>query len=168
MRRRAAWWTVFAAIALPALAYATLSGFARRPLSPGEAWTFGAAVVRATPAHLGGASLLETLRLGGRAFGSPLAAFTLRAGGRAYAIPLPPRTVHTPSRRNPHRFVTFASGAGLHAYLHSTLPTVGWLYREQFGSVHALQRGGLLLSVGSTFHAGTRVRELRFTLSAHP
>ena len=157
-----------AAAGLVILAYAVLSGFARRPLSPGEFGTFAAAVLRATPAHLGGSSALETLRLGGRAFGAPVATATLSVDGRAYAVPLPPRTTRAESHPRAQRFITFATPAERRRYLRSTLPRAGWRYREQFGSMHALERGDLLLSVGSTAYVGTRVGELRISLRARP
>jgi trimethylamine:corrinoid methyltransferase-like protein len=151
------------------LGYAVLSVFARKPLSPVESWTFAAAVLRATPAHVGGSNPVETLRLGGAAFGSPTVATLLSAGGRAYTIPLPPRTVRAESAHaQTQRFITFATPEELHAYLHSTLPRAGWRYREQLGSMHALERGDHILSVQSTFYVGTRVGELRISLRARP
>jgi hypothetical protein len=72
------------------LAYAVLSGFARRPLSPSEFWTFAAATLRATPAHLSGSDPRETLRLGGAAFGAPVESAILSAEGRPHTISLPP------------------------------------------------------------------------------
>jgi hypothetical protein len=152
-----------------AAAYAVLSGFARRPLSPPEFGTFAAAVLRATPAYLGGSDPLETLRLGGAAFGSPADTVVLPVDGRAYAVELPPRTARAESTRPPaRRFVTFATAEELHGYLRSTLPRAGWSYREQLGSMHALERGDLFLSVQSRFHAGTRVRELTISLRTRP
>lgn len=148
--------------------YAILSGFARRPLSLTEFWIFGAAMVRATPAHVRGNDPLETLRLGGGAFGSPTETTTLSAGGRGYTIPLPPRTTRPEDGAKAERFVTFATPDELWHYLRVTLPRAGWSYREQFGSVHALERGDLLLSVRSTFYRGTRIGELRISLLARP
>jgi hypothetical protein len=151
------------------LGYAVLSGFARRPLSPAESWIFAAAVLRATPAHLGGSNLVETLRLGGAAFGSPSQVAVFSVAGRAYTIPLPPRTVRVESAHaKSQRFITFASPRERQEYLRSTLPRAGWRYREQFGSMHALERGNHLLSVQSTFHVGTRVGELRISILARP
>jgi trimethylamine:corrinoid methyltransferase-like protein len=160
---------VGAALGLVLVGYAVLSGFARRPLNPAEFWTFAAAVLRATPAHLGGSNPVETLRLGGAAYGSPTGATVFLMAGQAYTIPLPPRTVPA---RNAHaqtqRFITFATTQDLHAYLHSTLPRAGWRYREQLGSMHALERGDHVLSVRSTFYVGTRVGELGISLRARP
>ena len=64
--------------------------------------------------------------------------------------------------------VTFATPDEMGHYLRVTLPRAGWKYREQFGSVHALERRDLLLSVQSTFYRGTRVGELRISLLARP
>ncbi|HEX7240284.1 MAG TPA: hypothetical protein VF263_08475 [Longimicrobiaceae bacterium] len=148
-----------------AAAYAALSGFARRPLSPPEFGIFAAAVLRATPAYLGDNDPVETLRLGGAAFGSPADTVVLTAEGRTYAVGLPPRTTRAESTHPPaRRFVTFATAEELHEYLRSTLPRAGWSYREQLGSMHAFERGDLLLSVQSRFHAGTRVRALSIGL----
>lgn len=148
-------------------AYAVLSGFAGRPLSPSELGIFAAAVLRAAPAHLGGSDPVETLRLGGAAFGSPADTVVLTADGRAYTVDLPPRTARAESPHPPaRRFVTFATAEELDEYLRSTLPRAGWSYREQLGSMHALERGDLLLSVQSRFHVGTRVRELSIGLRA--
>jgi hypothetical protein len=151
------------------VAYAVLSGCARRPLNPAEFWTFAAAVLRATPAHLGGSNPAETLRLGGAAFGAPTTAALFSVAGQGYAIPLPPRTARAPNEHaQSQRFVTFATPRELHTYLRSTLPRAGWRYREQLGSMHALERGTHVLSVQSTFYAGTRVGELRISLRARP
>ena len=151
------------------LGYVTLSTFARRPLSPGEFWAFTAAVLRATPAHLSGSNPVETLRLGGAAFGSPTRSAVFSVEGETHTIPLPPRTA---TARNAHaqsqRFVTFATTEELREYLRSTLPRAGWRYREQFGSMHALERGNHVLSVQSTFYVGTRVGQLRISLRARP
>lgn len=150
-------------------AYAVLCGFARRPLDPAEFWTFAAAVLRATPAHLGGSNPVETLRLGGAAFGSPTRTALLVVAGEAYAIPLPPRTVRAESANaQSQRFITFATPRERQEYLRSTLPRAGWRYREQLGSMHALERGNHILSVQSTFYVGTRVGELRLSLRARP
>jgi hypothetical protein len=150
-------------------AYALLSGFARRPLNPSEAWTFAVAVLRATPAHLGGSNPVETLRLGGTAFGSPTGAALFSTAGGAYTIPLPPRTVRVESAHaQSQRFITFATPTERQEYLHATLPQAGWRYREQLGSMHALDRGNHLLSVQSTFHVGTRVGALRISIRARP
>lgn len=157
------------ALGVTALAYVVLSSFARRPLSPSESWIFAAAVLRATPAHLSDSNPLETLRLGGAAFGSPAEAVVLFAAGRTYTIPLPPRTVRAESTPAPtQRFITFATPEERHEYLHSTLPQAGWSYREQLGSMHALERGELFLAVQSTFFVGTRVGELRISLGRRP
>jgi hypothetical protein len=157
------------ALGVPLLAYAVLSGFARRPLNTSEAWTFAAAVLRATPAHLGGSNPVETLRLGGAAFGSPTNATVFSVAGGTYTIPLPPRTVRAESAHGQsHRFITFATSGELREYLRSTLPRAGWHYREQFGSMHGLERGNHILSVQSTFYVGTRVGELRINLRARP
>jgi hypothetical protein len=66
------------------------------------------------------------------------------------------------------RFVTFATPDELHTYLRSTLPRAGWSYRDQFGSMHVLEQGDLLLSVGSSFYSDTRIGELRISLQARP
>lgn len=156
---------VLLVLGLVLLGYAVLSIFASRPLSPSEFWTFSAAVLRATPAHLGGSNPLETLRLGGAAFGAPVRSVAVPADGQHHTIPLPPRTTPAGSgHAQVHRFVTFATPEELHAYLHSTLPQAGWRYREQLGSMHALDKDDLLLSVGSSFHRGTRIGELRISL----
>jgi hypothetical protein len=105
--------------------YAMLCAFARRPLSPTEFWIFAAAVLRATPAHLRGSSPLETLRLGGAAFGSPAESLTLSTEGQPFTIPLPPRTVGMGDPLQPQRFVSFATGAELREYLRCTLPRAG-------------------------------------------
>ncbi|HEY0151094.1 MAG TPA: hypothetical protein VGB92_03790 [Longimicrobium sp.] len=160
---------LFVAVGAPLLIYVILSGFARRPLNPSEFWTFGAAVLRATPAHLGGSNPVETLRLGGAAFGSPTNATVFSVASRTYTIPLPPRTVRVESAHGQsQRFITFATTLELREYLRSTLPRAGWHYREQFGSMHALERGNHTLSVQSTFYVGTRVGELRISLRARP
>lgn len=146
-------------------AYGVLSGFARRPLNASEFWTFAAAVLRATPAHLGGSNPVETLRLGGAAFGSPTRETLIVVAGEAYTIPLPPRTVRAESGHGQsQRFITFATSRELPEYLRSTLPRAGWRYREQLGSMHVLERGNHVLSVQSTFYVGTRVGELRISL----
>lgn len=151
------------------LGYAVLSGFARRPLTPAEYWTFAAAALRATPAHLGDSNPVETLRLGGAAFGSPTGATLLSAGNQTYTIPLPPRTTRAKSAHaQSQRFITFATSEELHEYLCTTLPRAGWRYREQCGSMHALERGNHVLSVQSRFYVGTRVGELRISLRARP
>jgi hypothetical protein len=72
------------------LAYGVLSSFAQLPLSPSEFWTFAAATLRATPAHLSGSDPRETLRLGGAAFGAPIESTILTAEGGPHTIPLPP------------------------------------------------------------------------------
>jgi trimethylamine:corrinoid methyltransferase-like protein len=149
------------------LSYAVLSGFAGRPLNPAEFWTFAAAVLRATPAHLGGSNPVETLRLGGAAFGSPTGSAAFSVEGQTHTVPLPPRTARAPNAHaQSQRFITFATTNELHAYLRSTLPAAGWRYREQFGSMHALERGNHVLSVQSRFYVGTRVGELRISLRA--
>lgn len=149
-------------------AYAILSGFARRPLSPRDFWVFGAAVLRATPAHVRGSNPLETLRFGGEAFGSPAKMANLSADGRASTIPLPPRTARAANTAHAQRFVTFATRREMWEYLHATLPRSGWRYRDQFGSVHVLEHEDLILSVQSTFYVGTRVGELRINLWPRP
>jgi hypothetical protein len=160
---------LFVAVGVPLLIYLILSGFARRPLNPAEAWTFAAAVLRATPAHLGGSNPVETLRLGGAAFGSPTRATVFSVADQEYTIPLPPRTVRAESAHaQSQRFITFATSRELKEYLRSTLPRAGWRYREQFGSMHALERGNHILSVQSTFYVGTRVGQLRISLRARP
>jgi len=168
MRRRALR-LLCIALGVLLLAYAVLSGFARRPLSPADAWTFAAAVLRATPAHLGGSNPVETLRLGGAAFGSPTRATLISVAGEAHTIPLPPRTARAESAdAQSQRFITFATPRELEEYLRSTLPRAGWRYREQLGSMHALERGNHILSVQSTFYVGTRVGQLRISLRARP
>jgi trimethylamine:corrinoid methyltransferase-like protein len=169
MSRRTLRRLLYIALGLTVGAYAILSGFARRPLNPSEAWTFAAAVLRATPAHLGGSNPVETLRLGGAAFGSPTSATVFSVAGGAYTIPLPPRTARAESAHGQsQRFITFATTLELREYLRSTLPRAGWHYREQFGSMHALERGNHTLFVQSTFYVGTRVGELRISLRARP
>ena len=149
------------------LGYVVLSGFARRPLNPAEFWAFAAAVLRATPAHLSGSNPVETLRLGGAAFGSPTRSAVFSVEGRTHTIPLPPRTVTARSAHaQSQRFITFATTRQLHAYLRSTLPRAGWRYREQLGSMHALERRNHVLSVQSRLYVGTRVGELRISLRA--
>jgi hypothetical protein len=143
------------------LAYVLLSGFARRPLRPPEFVAFSAAMVRATPAHLGRRNPLETLRLGGTAFGSPAAAAVVSTQGETYTVPLPPRTARSGPDGRPPRFVTFATADELYGYLHSTLPRAGWAYREQLGNMHRLDGGEAVLSLSFRFHAGTRIREVR-------
>ena len=157
------------ALGILLLAYVVLSSFARRPLNPSEFWIFAAAVLRATPAHLGSSNPLETLRLGGAALGAPAQTAALSTSDQTYTIPLPPRTVQVESPYpQVHRFITFATPEERHQYLHSTLPQAGWRYREQLGSMHALEGRDLLLSVQSTFYVGTRVGELRISLQARP
>lgn len=146
-------------LALLAGSYLVLSTLARRPLAPAEYAVFGAAVLRATPAFLGSSDPVETLRLGGSAFGSPLEAATLTLSGEAVRVPLPPRTSAADAAAG-SRFVTFATSRELRTYLHETLPATGWRYREQFGSMHALERDGVSLSISMRFYVGTRVTEL--------
>ena len=164
LRRRKLPLFVGTAFGIVAVAYATLCGFARRPLSPTEFWIFAAAVLRATPAHLRGSSPLETLRLGGAAFGAPVKVATLSLGGQTYTLPLPPRTGRGENHPRAQRFITFATPEEEWEYLRSTLPQAGWSYRDQFGSVHVLGRGDVILSVQSTFYRGTRIGELRISL----
>jgi hypothetical protein len=168
VRRRFLFLWLGIAVGLFVGTYAMLCAFARRPLSPTEFWIFAAAVVRATPAHLRGSSPLETFRLGGAAFRSPVESVTLSTEGQPFSVPLPPRTVRMGHPLQPQRFVTFATGAELGDYLRSTLRRAGWSYREQFGSVHILDRGRLVLSVQSTFYLGTRVGELRISAHSRP
>jgi hypothetical protein len=153
--------TLGVVVGVPLLAWGVLSALSRRPLGPADAWTFAAAVARATPAHLGGTSAVETLRLGGRALGEPAREAWISAEGRGgYTIPLPPRTVERGESTHSRRFVTFATSDELHEYLHLTLAEAGWRYREQFGSMHVLDGDGAVLSVLFSFLAGTRVREM--------
>lgn len=63
--------------------------------------------------------------------------------------------------------MTFAASDELHDYLHSTLAAAGWKYCEQFGSVHALDRDEVVLSVLVKFLAGTRVREMSLSVRNH-
>lgn len=161
--RRRLFLAIVLACATGAAAWGTLSAVSSRPLPPREAWTFGAAFVRATPAHFSGRNPLETLRCGGWAFGHPQAHVVLAAGDRQYVVPLPPRTTFG-SSEIPGQFITFARPEELRVYLHQTLPRAGWPYREQLGSLHALGPDGLRLSVRSSFHAGTRIGELRYSL----
>ena len=156
---------VAAGIALAATLgfWVVLSVASSRPLGPREAWTFGAAFVRATPAYLAGRNPLEILRDGGWAFGHPQTAVVLAAGGHQYVIPLPPHTTFG-SSDVPWQFITFATTKELRVYLHETLPRAGWPYREQFGSMHTHGTDGVTLSIRSSFHAGTRIGELRYSL----
>ena len=147
------------------LAYAGLSVFARQPLHPTDFLTFAAAVVRATPAYVQGANPIETLRLGGEAFGSPVERFTIAVGTPAHTLPLPPHTVRAETPRERQRFITFATGEELHDYFGTALPRAGWRYTEQLGSAHMLQREGQRLSADLKFYRGTRIRELRYSLS---
>jgi hypothetical protein len=156
-------------VGVPVVVYSVLSGFAGQPLRPSEFATFAAAVLRATPAHLTGRNPLETLAVGGQAFGSPVETFTIRAGGRwPDTLPLPPYAVRGKSDRYGQRFITFATGEKLQEYFRSTLLRVGWRYREdlRLGSMHVLQRGGVRLSVNITFYRGTRTSTLMFPHSA--
>ncbi|HSN67921.1 MAG TPA: hypothetical protein VLV48_01660, partial [Thermoanaerobaculia bacterium] len=77
--------------------------------------------------------------------------------------PLPPHTTFG-SSDVPGQYITLATVEELRVYLHDTLPRAGWPYREQLGAMHALGPDGLTLSVRSSFHAGTRIGELRFSL----
>jgi hypothetical protein len=151
-------------IGVGVLAYATLSVFAGRPLPPFEAWTFGAAVLRATPAHIQGGNPVETLRVGGQAFGSPLEDFMLAVDNQAYTLPLPPHTALAESAGDSQRFITFATGEELQTYFGSTLLRAGWRHREQLGRARMLEREEQLLSVDVKFYRGTRIRELRYNL----
>lgn len=156
-------------------AYAVLSAFARQPLSPSQAAAFAAAVLDATPAHLGRVTGVrevrnpfETLRVGGRAFGSPVKTFTITGDGYPYTLPLPPHTTRAESPRQTQRFITFASNEELNEYFVSTLPRAGWPEREELrlGSMRVLNRRNLLLSVSVKFELGTGIRELDFPPSA--
>jgi hypothetical protein len=138
--------------------------FAGRPLPPSEAWTFAAAVLRAAPAHIQGGNPVETLQVGGQAFGSPLEDFTLAADTQAYTLPLPPHTALAESTGDSQRFITFATGEELQTYFGSTLLRAGWRQREQLGSARTFERGDQLLSVDVKFYRGTRIRELRYNL----
>jgi hypothetical protein len=152
-------------LALVLVAWGVLSSFAARPLSIRELGIFTAAIVRAVPAHLGGGTLLQTLRLGGAAFGSPAEVALIPDNGREHAVPLPPRSTLLEASMHPHRYVTFATPDELRAWLHSSLSNGGWSHREQLGSMHVLDGDGAVLSVMMKFHAGTRIRELG--LSVH-
>jgi hypothetical protein len=147
--------------------YLVLSGCAGRPLTPPEAWSFGAAFARATPAHVAGRNPLVTLRLAGRAFGNPQRAVVLEADGRQYRIPLPPRTSFGPSDV-PGQFITLATPEQLREHFHVTLPRAGWPYREQFGSMHVLGSDEVVLSISSTHYAGTRSGQIRVSVRAIP
>jgi hypothetical protein len=158
---------IIAAVALAAvvLSYAGLSILARRALNHREFGQLSAAILRATPAHVLGENPVETIRLGGRAFGDPAWTASLRVDTATHVVPLPPRTVQMSS--DPLRFVTFASAAELNEYLQSTLQRAGWRHSDQFGSMHLYQNDSLQLSVRSAFFRGTRIGELRFMLTRH-
>lgn len=149
-------------------AYAVLSAFAGRPLPPSDAWTFAAAVFRATPAHLQGRNPLETLRLGGEAFGSPIETFTVATRGPLQALPLPPHSVYGASQRQTQRFITFATDEELQEYFDSTLRRLGWHERERLGSTRRLERDRFSLPVDTKFYLGTRIRALTFPAAAAP
>lgn len=146
--------------------YVVLSVFARQPLAPAEFWTFATAVVRATPAHAQGRNPVETLRLGGEAFGSPVKQFTVAARGQTYTLPLPPHSAFASSQRQTQRFITFATGDELQEYFGSTLPRAGWRARQQLGSTRRFERDQSSVSVDTKFYLGTRIRALTFPASA--
>jgi hypothetical protein len=151
-------------IVVALIAYGTLSAFAKEPLHPSDFVTFAAAVVRATPAYIQGRNPVETLRLGGEAFGSPAERFTVSLDTRTYPLLLPPHTVRWGSSGQADRFITFATAQDLHEYFGTTLPQTGWRYRQQLGSAHMLQRGDQPLTVDVKFYRGTRIRELRYSV----
>jgi hypothetical protein len=153
-------------VGLAAFVYAIVSAFAGRPLRLDDSWTFAAAVVRATPAHVQGRNPLETLRLGGQAFGSPVKTFTVAARGQTYTLPLPPHTAYAPSQPQTQRFITFATGEELQEYFGSTLREAGWRDGEQLGSRRRFERGQFSLSVDTRFYLGTRIRALTFPAAA--
>ena len=117
---------------------------------------FVAAFLSATPAHLTGASPIETLRVERRAFRDPVA--SLRMNG--VDIPLPPRTVVEGKG-----MITFATADMIRRWIEETLPGRGWRAGERMGNTYWYdgERGRLMVSI--RFWRGTMSRQLQVSLT---